>query len=223
MYGLRLSDKLDCGFDYSLEAAIQTGDAYENAAGKDVDQDAFGTKLGVGYTFKEMDMKPRLYLGYAYLTGDEDPNDDDNERWDVFYGGHAPQFGDIIAFKYLNVGGLNSIANTYDPTYNQLSSTGGEAVYSNLENITIGAMAKPFDKFSANISWSMLEADETAPGFDDEIGDVFQLILKYQYSKKLRFMLYGALFEAGDAFDDGTGTYDEDDATEIFLEADFRF
>lgn len=223
MYGIRMSDKMDCGFDYSLEGAIQRGDAYEAASGKAIEQDAYGVKLGAGYTFKEADMKPRVYLGYAFLSGDEDPNDNSNQRWDVFYGGHAPQFGDIIAFKYLNVGGGNAIANTYDPTYNQLSSTGGEAVYSNLQNITLGASANLMKRFSANVSYSLLEADETAAGFDDEIGDVFQLTLKYKYTDKLAFKLYGALFAPGDAFDDGTNTWDEDNASEVFLEADYRF
>ena len=71
----------------------------------------------------------------------------------------------------------------------------------------------------------MLEADETASGYDDEIGDVYQLTLKYKYTPKLSFRLYSALFEAGDAFDDPTTAVDErdDDATEVFLEADYRF
>ena len=127
------------------------------------------------------------------------------------------------AFKYLNIGGGNSIGNTYDSNYNQLSSTGGEAVYSNLQNISIGASANLFKNFSANVSWSMLEADETDAGFDDDIGDVYQLTLKYKYTDKLAFKLYAGLFAPGDAFDDGTDTWDEDDATEVFLEADYRF
>ena len=226
MYGLRMSDTMDCGFDYSLEGAIQTGDAYRKpVTGETVDQDAYGLKLGAGYTFKDVSMSPRLYLGYAFLSGDEDSTDDDNERWDVFYGGHAPQFGDIIAFKYLNVGPTNVIADTYDPTYNQLSSTGGEAVYSNLQNITLGVSANLMKNLSANVSWSMLEADETRAGYDDEIGDVYQLTLKYKYTDKLAFTLYGAQFAPGDAFEGGTSpTWDsEDDASEVFLEADYRF
>ncbi len=216
MYGLRFSDKLECGFDYSLEGAIQKGDAKE-----DVDQDALGYKLSTGYTFTDSAMKPRLYLNYAFLSGDEDQNDDDSERWDVFYGGW-PQFGDIIAWKYLNVGGLNAIANTYDPNYNELSSNGGEAVYSNVSMATLGASANLFKNFSANLSYTLMTADETVGNYDDDIGDVYQLTLKYQYSKQLAFRLYGAMFEPGDAFDTAANLYD-DDATEVFLEADFRF
>ena len=231
MYGIRFSDTMECGFDYSLEGAIQKGDAYEDGLGEIVDQDAYGLKLGAGYTFKDASMTPRVYLGYAFLSGDEDRNDDDNERWDVFYGGHAPQFGDIIAFKYLNIAGGNSIAASYDPGYADLSTTIGEAVYSNLQNITLGASANLIKNLSANVSWSMLEADETrdsvvlGKNYDDEIGDVFQLTLKYKYTPKLSFTLYSALFTAGDAFDDpDTATHErDDDATEVFLEADYRF
>ncbi len=210
MYGLRLSDKFESGFDYSLEGAIQKGDAAE-----DVDQDAFGYKLGAGYTFTKADMKPRVYVGYSFLSGDEDPTDDDSERWDTFYGGW-PQFGDIVAWKFLNL--PNAIANTYDPTFSELSSTTAEAVYSNFGLFTIGASANLFKNFSADISYSLMTADETQNGFDDDIADIYQATLKYQYSDKLSFSVYGALFDAGDAFGD-----DADNATEVFWEANYMF
>ncbi|TFH48094.1 MAG: hypothetical protein E4G89_06840, partial [Methanothrix sp.] len=163
MYGLRISDKLDCGFDYSLEGAIQRGDAYrDTVTDKLVDQEALGYKLGAGYTFKNTQMKPRLYLGYAFLSGDEDPDDNDNERWDVFYGGW-PQFGDIISWKYFNAG-ANAIGASYDPTYNQLSSTGGEDVYSNFSIAALGVKAELFKNFTADLSYMLMTADETDPG-----------------------------------------------------------
>jgi hypothetical protein len=229
MYGLRISDKFDCGFDYSLEGAIQKGDAYEDTVTDErVDQDALGYKLGAGYTFKNTEMKPRAYLGYTFFSGDEDANDDENERWDVFYGGW-PQFGDIISWKYLNLPG-NIIGTSYDPTYNKLGHSDtesgiGENIYSNFSIATIGVSADLFKNLSADLSYSLLTADETAPGYDDDIGDVYQLSLKYKYNPKLTFSLYWGIIEPGDAFDNPTtaATEGDDTASEFFIEADFKF
>ena len=208
MYGLRASDKLKCGFDYSAEIAVQTGDAMTN-----VDQDAMGYKLDAGYTLKDVSMKPRFFVGYAALTGDE-AGSTDNERWDTFYGGW-PQFGDLLAFKYINAGPFN-ILNTTDPGYNSMSSVGGEAVYSNINILTVGTSAALTEKLSGKVSYSTITFDEIVG--DDEFGNYVQGSVKYKYSKNLSFSIYAAMIDPGDAF----GTM-EDKATEFMWEADLRF
>lgn len=123
MYGLRLSDKLANGIDYSLEGALQTGDANANQ-----NQDAWGTKLEAGYTFLNLDWEPRLYAQLALMSGDDSSTATDSEQWDVFYGGW-PQWGDLLAWKYLNLpGAANSLNSVYD-SYNANSTVVGEAVY----------------------------------------------------------------------------------------------
>ena len=215
MYGLRLSDKLANGFDYSVEAALQRGDAGTAITGAMQDQDAWGAKLNAGYTFKDVAMSPRLYLGYAFLSGDDPNTAQDNEGWDVFYGGW-PQFGDLLAWKYVNIGGGNVLNNVY--AYNALSTTGGEAAYSNFSMGTIGVSAKPLAKVKADLSYSMLTFDEVPAGTDDDFGDYYQLKLGYQYSKNLSFAVYGAILNPGGAFA-GAG----DPATEFFWESKVRF
>lgn len=210
MYGLRLSDKLANGFDYSVEGAIQRGDVDTQ------NQDAYGYKLDAGYTFKDAAMTPRIYLGYGFMSGDDTNTSDDNEGWDVFYGGW-PQFGDLLAWKYVNVAGANALANVY--TYNKLSSTGGEATYGNFSIATLGASANLLENLSANLSYSLLTFDEVTAGLDDDFGDYYQAKLKYKYNKQLSFSLYGALLDPGDAF----GSTQQDDATEVYWESDFRF
>ncbi|TDB36138.1 MAG: hypothetical protein D9V46_07440 [Deltaproteobacteria bacterium] len=212
MYGLRLSDKLANGIDYSLEAALQTGDA--NAT---QDQDAWGTKLEAGYTFKDLGWKPRFYAQYAFMSGDDSSSAGDNEQWDVYYGGW-PQWGDLLAWKYLNIGGGNSLNNVYG-SYDAQSNVVGEAVYSNLQIAGLGASVKPIDAVTLGISYSKLTFDETAAGIDDDFGDYYQASAKYQYNKYLSFSLYGALLAPGDAFNNTP----KDDATEAYWEAEFKF
>jgi len=210
-FGARLSDKMDSGLDYSLEAAMQTGEA--SAA---QDQDALGYKVNAGYAFKDGAMSPRLYCGYAYMSGDDGNTAGDNEGWDVMYGGW-PQFGDLLAWKYVNIGGGNSLAGVYN--YNKLSSTGGEAVYSNLKILTLGASAKVTKAVSADLSHSMLKFDETLGNVDDDFGGYTQAKLKYAHSPGLSFSLYAAMINPGAAF----GAAMEDEALEVYWEADLKF
>ena len=205
------------GIDYSVEAGIQTGDAGNKGDGVTVqDQDAWATKIDVGYTFKQIDMKPRIFTNYTFMSGD-DPNSSDNEGWDVFYGGW-PQFGDGLAWKFINVGGANILSQVYD--YNKLSSTGGEAVFSNMQIITLGASANVMKDLSLKVSYSNLKFDETYAGIDDDFGDYYQAKLKYTYTKFLSFSLYSALLQPGDAFETISP---QDDQIEVFLETDFHF
>ena len=218
MYGIRISDKIAIGadqppftFDYSGEFAWQTGEWTDNQ-----DQDAMGYKLDAGMTFNMIEaFKPRLFLGYAFLEGD-DPDTDDNERWDVYYGGW-PQFGDLLAWKYVNLGPTYNSISDYDPTWNEGSSVGGEAVFSNIKIATVGFSTILYQNLSGQVSYSMLTADETVAGADDDFGDYYQLSLKYGYSANLSFSVYSAMIEPGDAF------INDDAAYEVFWETKVVF
>lgn len=208
--GGRISNKMENGFDYSLDAATQTGEATT-----DVDQEAWGAKTEAGYTFTSSAATPRVYAGLAYLSGD-DPATEENEGWDVIYGGW-PQFGDLLGWIYVNVGAGNALSGVYD--YNRMSSTGGESVFSNLRIATLGGSFKPMENVTVSASYSNMAFNETYPGIDNDFGDYFQTVLKYQYNKQLSFRVYGNLLSPGDAF----SATEMDNASELFWEMDFKF
>ncbi|NOY69872.1 MAG: alginate export family protein [Deltaproteobacteria bacterium] len=194
MYGLRLSDKFDCGIDYMAEGAYQNG-YYDKT--NNIHQDALGYKLQAGYTIPVFEnIKPRVFVGYAYLSGDES-NTTDNEAWDVYYGGW-PQFGDLLAWAYVNLG-AGGPATGRGEQYNRMSSTGGEAAYTNLSMPMIGVSTK-CGKLSCKVSYTKLSFDETSAGQSDDFGDYYQFQAKYQYSKHLSFATYAAMIDPGDAF-----------------------
>jgi hypothetical protein len=212
MPGIRLSDKFDMGLDYSLEGAYQFGKFNDDL---NIDQDAWGVKLDGGYTFSEAPMTPRFFLGYSLLGGN-DPDTKDCERWDVFYGGW-PQWGDLLAWHYVNLPGTANAITDYDSTYNEGSKLTGEAVYSNLNIGTVGIGAKFPLNISAQFSYSMLTADQTDPGKDDDIGDYYQLTTKYSYSPNLDFSIYAAMLDPGKAF------VNDDMAYEFYWETALKF
>lgn len=220
MTGIRLSNTYKNGLDYSGEFAYQFGQFNDST---DIDKDAMGYKLDLGFTFLETALEPRIFCGYVFLEGD-DPDTKDNERWDVFYGGWPqyggkiggwPQFGDLLAWKYVNMP-TNAIKD-YDTNWNEGSSTPGEAVFNNLTIASVGISAKLCENLKTNLCYGMLTADETNPGADDDIGDYYQVDFNYTYSKGLSFGLYAALIEPGDAH------IGEDQAYEVFLETKLKF
>lgn len=62
---------------------------YETGQDNHQDVNAFGSTTEVGYIFP-FESKPRLSIFYGYASGDHDPEDDDNERFDRFFGFARP-------------------------------------------------------------------------------------------------------------------------------------
>jgi hypothetical protein len=210
MLGARVSGKLASGFDYAVEAAYQTGDALQ-----DTDQEAFGGKLDVGYTIGGVAMAPRFFGGLVYLSGD-DPGTEENEGWDVFYGGWGGIHGDLLAWTYVNLPGEVNILNTiYD--HDKLSSTYLEDPFSNFRMISVGAKATLMKNLTGSLILSKLAFNETYDGADDDFGEYYQATLKYAYTKQLSFTLKGELLAPGEAF------ASKDNATECYWETNYSF
>lgn len=86
--GLRMYGIIpDSNWDYDTNIIYQIGD---DGAG---DHRAWGLITEIGYSF-EHSWKPRLSLFYGYGSGDEDPNDLDNERLERFFGAGRPWSND---------------------------------------------------------------------------------------------------------------------------------
>jgi hypothetical protein len=85
-------------FDYTIENAIQFGTSRlspsnTSPAGlKELDHFAHFHHLTLAYTF-DAPGSPRVALQYDFASGDTDPNDGNNERFDTLYGARRFDFG----------------------------------------------------------------------------------------------------------------------------------
>lgn len=79
-------------FDYQIEAAVQVGKSRLSGAGRRLDHFAGFTHLSVGYTF-DCDWSPRIRIALDYASGDDDPNDGDNNRFDTLFGARRFEYG----------------------------------------------------------------------------------------------------------------------------------
>jgi len=83
------------GFDYDASVVLQFG----NSQG--LEHRAFGFTAEVGYTVK-LPRKMRLSASYAHATGDRDPDDGRNQRFDRMFGFARP-FSNNLYFQWENL------------------------------------------------------------------------------------------------------------------------
>ncbi|MCA8956506.1 MAG: alginate export family protein [Planctomycetes bacterium] len=91
--GARLLRKSKRGMiDYELEAALQFGESRTSATGADLDHIAWFAHASVGYTYN-VAWTPRVQLAFDYASGDQNPTDGDNNRFDTLFGARRFEYG----------------------------------------------------------------------------------------------------------------------------------
>lgn len=80
-------------FDSMYEGAVQAGTSRSSAVStEDLDHLAHFQHVEVGYTF-DVPWTPRVLLQYDYASGDHDPDDGENNRFETLYGARRFDFG----------------------------------------------------------------------------------------------------------------------------------
>ena len=96
MPGLRFYRPPSAGrVDYLLESVFQIGQSRSSSIAsntRDLDHLAYFQHVEIGYTF-DAPWSPRLIAQYDYASGDDDPADGNNERFDTLFGARRFDFG----------------------------------------------------------------------------------------------------------------------------------
>lgn len=89
--GVRIYGVLSNGFDYDADLNKQFGrfGALSGTRQTLRQHDAVAYSIELGYTF-DHDWRPRTSVLYAYGSGDKNPSDNLNQRFDAFYGFNQP-------------------------------------------------------------------------------------------------------------------------------------
>ncbi len=101
--------------DFEIESALQFGESRLLAPSlEDLDHLAHFQHLEAGYTF-DAPWRPRLAVEYDYASGDQNPNDGRNERFDTLFGARRFDYGPTgiygpFARSNLNTPGLRLAA-----------------------------------------------------------------------------------------------------------------
>lgn len=82
-------------FDFEIEAALQSGTSHATTAVSDqtrLKHFSYFGHMALGYSF-DFPWKPQLILQYDYASGDKNPNDNKNDRYETLYGARRFEFG----------------------------------------------------------------------------------------------------------------------------------
>jgi hypothetical protein len=80
-------------FDFQLESVLQAGESRLASAGReDLDHLAHFHHAELGYRF-DAPWSPRLVAQFDYASGDDDPTDDENNRFDTLFGARRFDYG----------------------------------------------------------------------------------------------------------------------------------
>ena len=166
------------GIDYDFEAAYQFGDS----GVKDVQAFMIGSQFG--YRFTETAIKPRVYFGFDYGSGDKDPNDNKVRTFDQIY---------PLAHAFLGYIDIVGRQNIIDPN--------------------LGITFTPLNKLTCEVDghffWRAKEEDalynaggiaarKGATGTSLEVGQEIDLLLKYAYNIQTLILLGYSHFFPGE-------------------------
>lgn len=175
--GTRVSGKLTDALSYAGEIAGQWGDVKDAAlsgatATSEQNDAAIGGYLHGTYAFKELSLKPELTAGITYLDPD----------WDDMYG-TWPKYSELLIYMLYDGFDVMKPVNI-DPS---------RSAWTNMYFPSIDLTVKPTDKLSATIGYKLFTAVEERSGVqvmpgvgtNNKMGDLYQGLVKYQFTKNL--------------------------------------
>lgn len=194
-FGSRVSGRITDNWRYDCEGALQCGWKEDGTIKRaDVvsgrrDVRAWGANARLSYLFNDS-MQNKVSFECEYLSGD-DPHTDNDEMFDVLWGRY-PRWSDACAFAYAQ-------------------ETGGKlGQMNNLMRIGPSWSCSPVKPLSLSVAYALLMAPESTPtratnaalfGFDSHMrGQLWQVVAKYQFSKKVSALVSGELVAPGDFY-----------------------
>lgn len=107
--GFRLYRKASkSNFDYQFESIIQFGESRSSrSSNTDLDHFSYFQHLELGYTFNSA-WSPRVQFQYDYASGDKNPGDSENDRFDTLFGARRFDFGPTSIYGPFARTNLNS-------------------------------------------------------------------------------------------------------------------
>lgn len=195
-------------FDHELEVMFQEGHSRRTESVADtrtLDHSARFLHAEIGYTFNAL-WRPRLQVHYDYVSGDDDPMDNENNALDSLFGVPRPDFGPTGIYRVLVRNNLSSPAVRL-----QLKPSSVLGFDVELRDARLASTA------DANPSTGLTSP---APGGDHHLGTQLETRLRWEaVPARLRIEFGTAYFDAGPALEAmGIG-----DKIYAYLQSNYRF
>jgi len=156
------------------------------------DRRAWGGYVFVEKSFSNCPMKPKVEIGYVYLSGD-DPKSKKDEGFNPLFS-RNPNWNELIIYTYLL----------------ETSSKGGPipGYWTNLKMPLVNLYLTPLANLSLKLGYQKLYADEKTQGLDSYMfsnkgtdrGDLYLIMANYQFRKGLTGLLQYEIFDPDDFY-----------------------
>lgn len=212
-FGARVNHKPRPGeFSFEWESAFQFGDSRTSsnpANAADLDHQAHFHRIGVGYQWAHP-WKPHLEFVFDYASGDDDPNDGDNERFDTLFGARR---GDIAP---TGIWGPLARSNLVSPGL-RLDLRPDEAT-------RVQIAARQAWLASDRDAWTTTGLVDPTGNSGDEIGQVVELRVRHEVVPDNWLLDFGvAHLFAGDFIEDAPNNSGQDDSSYAYAGFTYRF
>jgi hypothetical protein len=198
--------------DYLLESVFQLGESRASTAAsntRDLDHRAHFQHVEIGYTF-DAPWSPRLIAQYDYASGDEDPADGDNERFDTLFGARRFDFGPT---------------GIYGPFLrNNLSTPGLRFKLSPSRDMKVFVAYRGYWLASDRDAWTTSGVRDVTGRSGSFVGQQVEARFRWEVSPgNYRFEAGVAHLFAGEFMDDAPNANGEGDATYVYSQVQFKF
>ncbi|MGE0145344.1 MAG: alginate export family protein [Planctomycetota bacterium] len=183
--GLRVERKRERGqSDYEVEVALQFGESQASGAGPLLDHFAWFARASFGHTM-DADWLPRFAVAIDYATGDSDPSDGDNGRFDTLYGARRFDYGPTALWGAVARSNLLSAEFRFESRPSKSVRT-----MAALRTVWLAAERD---------TWTTAGVRDQSGAADSHVGEQLEVALDYELMpKNLRIILGGAYLWAGD-------------------------
>ena len=192
------------------EVALQGGTSQASKSSTvDLNHQAWFGRLALGYRW-DSKYDWTVLLAYDYASGDEDPNDGENNRFDSLYG--APRF------EYCPTGLWGFVQRTNFKTPELRVS------FRPTDRTWIMLSARDLHLASATDAWAKSKVQDQSGASGDDVGQQYELRARYDVFKKNMFVeVGGAYLVADDFFDNAPKAPNGGDRMMGFVEMRWTF
>ncbi len=198
-------------FDFQSESIGQFGTVRATAAatdGKDLDHEAWYQHVDVGYTF-DAPWKPRFALEYDYASGDKNPTDGNDERFDTLYGARRFEFGATGIYGAFARSNINS------PAY--------RVGFAPLSNVQVGLSHRFYWLAEKKDAWTTAGLQDKTGKTDDYIGHQIELTTRWDFNSSLNFETGWAHLFKGEFAKNAPKAPDTQDVDYFYVQSMLRF
>lgn len=211
--GMRFYQKPQkANFDFQLEAIGQLGTVRANTTpsnGRDLEHAAWYQHIDVGYTF-DMPWTPRFAVEYDYASGDSNPNDNKDQRFDTLYGARRFEFGATGIY------GAFARSNVNTPGYRITAAPRSD--------LQLGLSHRFYWLASARDSWTTANLQDTSGRTDDFIGQQLELTARWDVNSSLNLEAgWAQLFKGRFAKTAPSAPIDKNDIDYVYVQSQLRF